>query len=117
MLDQLLADLSTLAQVLAFLAGVGTLATNYLSGRKLTIAWVVGLVGNAFWWWYMIHTGTWALLPLIVGMLYVHIKNLVRWSRDDTPWFRYPRPDVAVASSDDDLPQVRFDALRTEGDR
>ena len=44
---------------------------------------VWGLVSQIFWWWLMIHTSLWGLLLINASMVFIHIRNLMLWRKED----------------------------------
>jgi hypothetical protein len=57
-----------------------TIAVMWLAGSKNIWAWRLSLLNQALWATWIINTGTWGLLPLTAAMVFVGVRNLLKWS-------------------------------------
>jgi hypothetical protein len=84
-------DLTTIdfvRDVLPWFMSAITLYMTFLQGRKRWTAWVVGLVNQLLWLWFMLDTRTWGLIPLNVGLWWLYARNLRMWY-DEEKALRY----------------------------
>lgn len=79
-------------QVLSVVLSVLALTNAELAGRKLRVAWVVGMVAQVGWVCFMLVTGNWGFLISIAGFTVIYIRNYRAWSRKPEP---APAPALA----------------------
>lgn len=60
-----------------------TLVGMWLVGRKNWRGWLVGLVNQVLWLALIIQTHAWGLLILTVSLVYIYLRALIAWRRDD----------------------------------
>jgi nicotinamide riboside transporter PnuC len=63
---------------------VNTVVVMWLAGSKRSLAWLLGLIGQAGWLAFVILFQAWGLLPLVVVLTVVYTRNLLRWRTEDT---------------------------------
>lgn len=59
-----------------------TTAVMWLAGSKRSLAWVLGLAGQAGWAAFAVVFAAWGLLPLTGVLTVVYGRNLWHWTRD-----------------------------------
>jgi uncharacterized membrane protein len=67
---------------IAAILSVNQLVAYWLAGNKHQGAWWLGIAGGGPWLAFMILSGIWGMLPLVVGLQVIYIRNLVRWRRE-----------------------------------
>lgn len=72
-----------LRQIIPLLLSANTLVLTWLVGNRRTAGWVLGCLGQALWFVFIITWQVWGLLPLAVGLSIVYTRNLVRWRREE----------------------------------
>ena len=73
----------TLALFLQYSASVTTLLQMWLYGNRSLAGPIWGLISSGFWWGVMIENGElWGLWPFNTIMLFVNVRNLIKWSAD-----------------------------------
>jgi hypothetical protein len=70
--------------LLPWLMSAVTLTAMYLAGNKNPIAWVLGVANQCLWLLFIVHTEAWGLLPMLVGIVAIYIRNLLKWKREAT---------------------------------
>lgn len=64
-----------------YLLSVVTAYGMYLAGNKKAKAWIVGLFNQSLWLTWIILSGTWGLLPMTGVMVFVYVRNYIKWSQ------------------------------------
>lgn len=77
-------DLWSLKNVLAIVLSVMQLTAYWLAGNKNKAGWWLGIAGAVPWVFVMVMSELWGLLPLVVGLQVIYVRNLIKWSREDT---------------------------------
>lgn len=68
--------------LVAILLSCNQLVAYWLAGNKHQAAWWLGLAGGLPWLAFMILSGIWGMLPLVVGLQVIYVRNLIRWRRE-----------------------------------
>ena len=58
-----------------------TIMTFWLMGNKWKYAPIAGILAQIFWIAFVIMTRSWGLGIAAVFILYIHIINLIKWTR------------------------------------
>lgn len=66
---------------LPWLLSAITIYMTVLAGNKHRLAWVVGLVNQALWLFWIVGTKTWGLLPMNAALWIVYARNHLKWSK------------------------------------
>jgi hypothetical protein len=77
-----LADLWSVQNAIAAVLSISQLTVYWLAGNKNRAGWVLGIAGAGPWVAVMVMSELWGLLPLVVGLQVIYIRNLVKWSRE-----------------------------------
>ena len=56
-----------------------TLATMWLAGNKDWRAWVVGLLNQGFWLYFIFDKRAFGLLPMTIVLFCLYVRNLYKW--------------------------------------
>jgi nicotinamide riboside transporter PnuC len=75
--------LDPISLAVQLVASVMTLAAQWLYGNKSVLGPAVGLLGQVAWWTIMFQGHLWGLLPANVVMVAIHIRNLIKWNKED----------------------------------
>lgn len=59
-----------------------TLANLWLAGNLNRWTWVVGIIGQFLWFWYVVVTGQWGLMIGVVGIFVVMVRNQLKWIKE-----------------------------------
>lgn len=76
-----LEDLASWPNLIAAILSINQLAVQWLAGNKRRAAWWLGLAGAAPWLTVMITSGLYGLLPLVIGLQIIYLRNLIKWTR------------------------------------
>jgi len=68
---------------LPYLLSVITAWGMYLAGNKNSKAWLIGLLNQVLWLTWITLSGTWGLLPMTGVMVFVYIRNYLKWKKQD----------------------------------
>lgn len=68
-----------LSDGLPYLLSVITLWMNLLAGNLKPYAWLVGLINQAIWLFWIIFTQKYGFLPMNIGLWYVYFRNHQKW--------------------------------------
>jgi nicotinamide riboside transporter PnuC len=60
-----------------------SIAMLWFMGNKSIIGPVIGLINQAFWFYYIYTTKQWCLLGATVAFTVVHLRNLYKWYREE----------------------------------
>lgn len=66
---------------LPFLLSGITIWMTLMAGNKHPKAWLVGLIGQALWLFWIISTQSWGFLPMNLALWLVYGRNHWKWSR------------------------------------
>ena len=72
----------TFEAILSAVLSILALTNAELAGRKLRVAWLVGMVAQSGWVCFMLITGNWGFLISIVGFTVIYVRNYRAWGRD-----------------------------------
>jgi hypothetical protein len=72
----------TLGQIIPWMLSANTLALTYLVGNKSNAGWLLGVIGQAMWFLFIVTWQVWGLLPLAIGLTILYARNLVKWHRE-----------------------------------
>jgi nicotinamide riboside transporter PnuC len=78
-------DFSTLLSwqnLIAFLLSGIQIACYTMVGDHNRWGWIVGLSGAVPWLAVMIAWNAWGLLPLVVFLQVIYVRNFVKWTRE-----------------------------------
>ena len=64
---------------LPYILSAITIYTMFLAGGKKRYTWIVGLVNQALWLWYIISIQAWGLLPMNIALWIVYTRNHLKW--------------------------------------
>lgn len=67
--------------LVAFLLSGIQIACYLMAGNFNRWGWIVGLTGAIPWCVVMFAWGAWGLLPLVVFLQVIYVRNFVKWSR------------------------------------
>jgi len=56
-----------------------TIYTMWLAGDKKKLAWVLGLVNQCFWLFFIYQKQAWGLLPMTISLCIIYTRNLMKW--------------------------------------
>jgi hypothetical protein len=73
----------TLSLAVQLAASVLTISAQWLYGNKTIYGPLVGLLGQVAWWTLMYEGSLWGLLPANVLMVAIHVRNLIKWKKED----------------------------------
>jgi hypothetical protein len=79
---------SILEQAIPWLLSANTLTLTYLVGNKSNAGWLLGVIGQAMWFLFIVTWQVWGLLPLAIGLTVLYARNLVKWHREKTEEMR-----------------------------
>lgn len=68
--------------LVAAVLSVNQLVAYWLAGNKHEAAWWLGIAGGLPWLAFMLLSGIWGMLPLVVGLQVIYVRNLIRWRRE-----------------------------------
>jgi len=57
--------------------------TLYDVGNKKRRGWIVGLVSQFFWFYFIIKTENYGLLAMNIIYTALYIRNLIRWKKNE----------------------------------
>lgn len=66
----------------AYILSAFTLANLWLAGNLNRWTWVVGIIGQFAWFWYVVMTQQWGLMFGVAGIFVVMIRNQFRWIKE-----------------------------------
>lgn len=64
-----------------FLLSCITIWMTLLAGNKHSSAWLIGLLNQALWLFWIIYTGTFGLLPMNIALWIVYTRNHIKWQK------------------------------------
>lgn len=64
------------------MAGLG-LTGRYMIGNKNRWGWMVGLLNQCFWIYFIFDKGYWGFMVITVVQVYLGIKFFILWGRDE----------------------------------
>lgn len=67
---------------LPWLLSAITIYMNVLAGNKTRWAWLVGLLNQALWLFWIVLSQNWGLLPMNAALWIVYTRNHLRWRAD-----------------------------------
>ena len=67
---------------LPWLISAVTIAATWLIGNKWRWCWHVALFGQSLWCTWAITMRQWGILPAVVCLSSIHIRNIVKWERE-----------------------------------
>ncbi|HZA71301.1 MAG TPA: hypothetical protein VE476_00150 [Propionibacteriaceae bacterium] len=70
---------------LSILLSVFALTVAELAGRKLRVAWLVGISAQAGWVAYALLTGNFGFLISVAGFTVIYVRNYRAWNRRPEP--------------------------------
>ena len=68
---------------LQVIASVVTMISTWKMGDKDISGPKWGIFSQVFWWGLMWYASLWGLLIINVAMMYIHIRNLILWSKEE----------------------------------
>lgn len=60
-----------------------TIAGTYYYGNKSKLGPWIGIVSQVPWWLIMFTGSLWGLMPVNVMMFVLHVRNLMKWNKED----------------------------------
>lgn len=64
-------------------ASIATLFSMWLMGNKSVKGPLVGALTQIFWFAMVISNELWGLLPFTIIVTLIHLRNLIKWRRED----------------------------------
>jgi hypothetical protein len=58
-----------------------TIFTMWLAGDKKKLAWILGLLNQVLWLYFIYDKQSWGLLPMTFAMVFIYARNLYKWSK------------------------------------
>jgi hypothetical protein len=71
-----------IATYLPWLLSAITIWMTLLAGNKHPQAWLVGLVNQGLWLFWICVTGSWGFLPMNLALWIVYGRNHLKWQRE-----------------------------------
>jgi len=71
-----------MTDLLPLLLSCTTLTTMWAAGNHKWWAWLVGLVGQAGWFLFIVLFGAWGLLPMAIVLTVIYARNLRKWHHE-----------------------------------
>ena len=59
-----------------------SISTIWIMGNKNKWGPVLGFFSQGLWYWYLIETKQWGLIPCTMGFGFVHLRNWIKWWND-----------------------------------
>jgi len=75
-------NLFSLPNAAAALLSVMQLTAYWLAGNKDRRGWWLGIAGAVPWCFVMVTSELYGLLPLVIGLQVIYVRNIVKWSRE-----------------------------------
>lgn len=75
------ADLLSWQNLVALLLSTIQIACYTMAGNLNRWGWIVGLTGAVPWCIVMLTWNAWGLLPLVVFLQVIYVRNFVKWTR------------------------------------
>lgn len=72
-----------LAQVIAILTSIITLASMWMAGNERAFGWIIGMLNQVIWFVFILVFGAWGLLPLNIALVFVYGRNYYKWKTED----------------------------------
>lgn len=72
-----------LAQAIAILTSVITLASMWMAGNEKAFGWILGMLNQVIWFVFILVFGAWGLLPLNIALVFVYGRNYYKWKTED----------------------------------
>jgi hypothetical protein len=69
--------------MITWLMSALTIYTLWQAGNKKVRAWVVGLLNQSLWLWFIISREEWGLLPMTGAITFIYARNLIRWRKSE----------------------------------
>lgn len=66
--------------IFSLVLSIITCFTMWLAGNHDRRAWVLGLCNQGLWIALIIWTGTWGLLLLTGALIFIYLRNLIKWT-------------------------------------
>jgi nicotinamide riboside transporter PnuC len=76
------ADLLSWQNLVALLLSSIQIACYTMAGDHNRWGWIIGLTGAVPWCVVMFAWSAWGLLPLVVFLQVIYIRNFVKWTRE-----------------------------------
>lgn len=70
----------TIIKYLPYLLSALTIYSMLLAGNKKKGAWLVGLVNQLLWLFWIILSSAWGLLPMNIALWVVYGRNYFKWN-------------------------------------
>jgi len=64
-----------------WITGFLSILAIYLLGNKNRWGWVAQFINQFFWLYIVFHKELWGLLPVIIVITYLSIRNFIIWSK------------------------------------
>lgn len=68
----------------AIILSINQLAVQWLAGNKNRSAWYFGIAGAIPWLIVMYTSDLYGLLPLVIGLQVIYVRNLLKWRQIDS---------------------------------
>lgn len=69
--------------ILSILISIFSLLGIWIAGSGTTWGWLLCLCTQTLWFWYIIGTKQWGLLPAVIGYTIVYARNFWLWRNKD----------------------------------
>lgn len=70
-----------LEYALPWFISAATITTMILAGNGWRWAWVLGILTQCLWAWYILVTGQFGFLPMLIVMVTVYLRNHTSYNR------------------------------------
>jgi hypothetical protein len=67
---------------LPWLLSAITIWMTVMAGNKHKSAWLIGLINQALWLWWIQASGNWGLLPMNLALWGVYARNHIKWMKE-----------------------------------
>lgn len=74
--------MSIVREYLPWVLSIITIYMTVLAGNKHPKAWLVGLIGQALWLFWICSMHAWGLIPMNIALWIVYIRNHVAWRKE-----------------------------------
>lgn len=67
--------------IIPYVLSIFTLTTMYLAGEKKRSGWLLGVLNQGLWLFWIIITGTYGLLLLTIALTIIYSRNYILWKQ------------------------------------
>src|SRR5215204_3197160 len=74
----------TWVEALPWIISAGTFAGTWAIGNKVWWCWLLVFFVQEIWLLYILTTRQWGLLPGMIALSSIHVRNHLRWQREES---------------------------------